>query len=254
MKLVTWNVNGLRAIVKKDFKKDMEALPWDVLCLQETKAQEEQVVEALPFFSEFDVAANHAVKKGYSGVATVSKSKPKAILPDMGVEEHDQEGRLLCHEYENFFLVNVYVPNSGNGLKRLPYREGWDRDFLAYLRAKDKKKPVIACGDFNVSHQPIDLKNDKANYNKTSGYTQVEIDGMTNFINAGFIDIFRSRNPGVEAYTYWSMRMNARERNVGWRLDYFLVSENLVDKVRDVKILSDIYGSDHCPVLLDIDI
>lgn len=254
MKLVTWNVNGLRAIVKKDFQKDMEALSWDVLCLQETKAQKDQVLEALPFFSQHDVAANHAVKKGYSGVATVAKTKPKSILPDMGIEEHDQEGRLLCHEYENFFLVNVYVPNSGNGLKRLSYRKGWDRDFLAYLNAKDKKKPVIACGDFNVSHQPIDLKNDKANYNKTSGYTQVEIDGMTNFIGAGFIDIFRYRNPGVEAYTYWSLRMNARERNVGWRLDYFLVSESLVKRVRDVKILSDIYGSDHCPVLLDIDI
>lgn len=254
MKLVTWNVNGLRAIVKKDFQNDMESLSWDVLCLQETKAQEEQVLEALPFFSRYDIAANHAVKKGYSGVATISKSKPKSILPDMGIEEHDQEGRLLCHEFDDFFLINVYVPNSGNGLKRLPYREGWDRDFLAFLKTKDRIKPVIACGDFNVSHQPIDLKNDKANYNKTSGYTQVEIDGMTNFINAGFVDIFRHRNPGVEAYTYWSVRMNARERNVGWRLDYFLISERLLNSVRDVKILTEIYGSDHCPVLLDIEI
>jgi len=254
MKLITWNVNGLRAIVKKEFQKDMEAQEWDILCLQETKAQIDQVIEALPFFNQYEIAANHAVKKGYSGVATVSKSRPKAILPDMGIEEHDEEGRILCHEFDEFFLINVYVPNSGNGLKRLPYREGWDRDFLAYLKAKDSIKPVIVCGDFNVSHMPIDLKNDKANYNKTSGYTQVEIDGMSNFLGAGFIDIFRFRNPDVEAYTYWSMRMNARERNVGWRLDYFLISERLLDKVRDVRILSDIYGSDHCPVLLEIDL
>ena len=254
MKLITWNVNGLRAIVKKDFQKDMEALEWDVLCLQETKAQVDQVLDALPFFEEYDVSANHAVKKGYSGVATILKKETEVILPDMGIEEHDQEGRLLCHEFDSFFLVNVYVPNSGNGLKRLPYREGWDRDFLAYLKAKDAIKPVIACGDFNVSHQPIDLKNDKANYNKTSGYTQIEIDGMTKFLDAGFVDIFRLRNPGVEAYTYWSVRMNARERNVGWRLDYFLISERLVDLVKDVQILSEIYGSDHCPVLLDIEL
>ena len=254
MKLITWNVNGLRAIVKKDFQKDMEALEWDVLCLQETKAQTDQVLDAIPFFKAYNISANHAIKKGYSGIATISKTEALAAWPDMGIEEHDQEGRLLCHDFDSFFLINVYVPNSGSGLKRLPYREGWDRDFLAYLKAKDAVKPVIVCGDFNVSHQPIDLKNDKANYNKTSGYTQIEIDGMTNFIDSGFVDIFRLRNPGVEAYTYWSVRMNARERNVGWRLDYFLISDRLVEKVNDVRILSDIYGSDHCPVLLDIDL
>ncbi|MBT8236030.1 MAG: exodeoxyribonuclease III [Bacteroidia bacterium] len=254
MKLISWNVNGIRAIVKKEFQKDMEALDWDVLCLQETKAQVDQTVEALPFFHKYEVIANHAVKKGYSGTAIISKQQPESISYDMGVEEHDIEGRLICVDYGPFYLINVYVPNSGSGLKRLPYRKGWDADFLKYLKAKNKKKPVIVCGDFNVSHQPIDLKNDKANYNKTSGYTQVEIDGMTNFLQAGFVDIFRHRNPELEAYTYWSMRMNARERNVGWRLDYFLISESLIDKVNDVKILSQIYGSDHCPVLLDIDI
>ncbi len=254
MKLISWNVNGIRAIVKKEFQKDMEALDWDVLCLQETKAQVDQTVEAIPFFHKYEVIANHAVKKGYSGTAIISKQQPESISHDMGIEEHDLEGRLICVDYGTFYLINVYVPNSGSGLKRLPYRKGWDADFLKYLKAKNKKKPVIVCGDLNVSHQPIDLKNDKANYNKTSGYTQVEIDGMTNFLAAGFVDIFRHRNPEVEAYTYWSMRMNARERNVGWRLDYFLISESLVDKVNDIKILSDIYGSDHCPVLLDISI
>jgi exodeoxyribonuclease-3 len=252
MKLISWNVNGVRAIVKKEFQKDMEALEWDALCLQETKAQVDQTVEALPFFNTYEVIANHAVKKGYSGTAIISKQKPEVISHDMGIEEHDMEGRVICVDYGAFYLVNVYVPNSGNGLKRLPYRKGWDADFLKYLSAKNKIKPVIACGDFNVAHQAIDLKNDKANYNKTSGYTQTEIDGMTNFLEAGFVDIFRHLNPELEAYTYWSMRMNARERNVGWRLDYFLISESLVEKVNDIKILSDIYGSDHCPVLLDI--
>ncbi|MDH3698624.1 MAG: exodeoxyribonuclease III [Flavobacteriaceae bacterium] len=252
MKLISWNVNGIRAIVKKEFQKDLEALEWDVLCLQETKAQVDQTIEALPFFHSYEIIANHAVKKGYSGTTIISKQQPEGVLHDMGIEEHDLEGRVICVDYASFYLINVYVPNSGNGLKRLPYRKGWDADFLKYLKAKNKKKPVIVCGDFNVAHQAIDLKNDKANYNKTSGYTQVEIDGMSNFLKAGFVDIFRHRNPELEAYTYWSMRMNARKRNVGWRLDYFLISESLVEKVNDIEILSDIYGSDHCPVLLDI--
>lgn len=252
MKIISWNVNGIRAIVKKDFFKSIEKLNPDVLCLQETKAQEEEVEKALLPMSNFRQYYNSANRKGYSGTTILTKTKPLKITSDMAVSEHDAEGRIQCAEYNNFYLVNVYVPNSGQKLERLEYRQKWDSDFLKYLKSLEEVKPVIVCGDFNVAHQSIDLKNDKANYNKTAGYTQIEIDGMDNFIKAGFVDSFRYLHPEDIAYTYWSYRFKSRERNTGWRIDYFLVSNALVGKIKTVNILSDYYGSDHCPISLEI--
>jgi exodeoxyribonuclease-3 len=254
MNIVSWNVNGLRAIVKKDFITSIEKLKPDIICLQETKAQNEEVTTALNNFNNYTLNSNSADRKGYSGTALLSKAKPIAVDSDMGVKEHDNEGRIVCAEYDSFYLVNVYVPNSGQKLERLGYREKWDRDFLTYLKNLEKKKPVIVCGDFNVAHRPIDLKNDKSNYNKTAGYTQIEIDGMDNLINSGFVDVFRSLHPNEIAYTYWSYRFKARERNTGWRIDYFLVSKPLVAKIKSVKIASEFYGSDHCPISLEINL
>lgn len=252
MNIITWNVNGLRAIVKKDFFDQLKELDWDILCLQETKAQDQEVIDAVDPLSGYHYSINSAERKGYSGTAIISKTEPIKTTLDMGKSEHDQEGRIICSEYERFFLINVYVPNAGRDLVRLDYREQWDKDFLNYLKEKEQTKPVIACGDFNVAHQPIDLKNPKSNYNKTAGYTQVEIDGMTNFIEAGFVDIFRHLNPEKQSFTYWSYRFNARAKDVGWRLDYFLVSESLVDSVKDVVIYKSHEGSDHCPVQLKL--
>jgi exodeoxyribonuclease-3 len=253
MNIISWNVNGLRAIVKKDFFRDVRKLDPDILCLQETKAQNEQVTEALGQLSNYNIYVHSADKKGYSGTVILSKTKPISVKNDMGVDEHDTEGRVICAEYEGFYLINVYVPNSGQQLERLQYRQKWDKDFLTYLKTLERKKPLIVCGDFNVAHQPIDLKNDASNYNKTAGYTQIEIDGMTNFIQAGFVDSFRNLHPNKIAYTYWSYRFKARERNTGWRIDYFLISSSLKNNIKTVAILSDYYGSDHCPVLLEID-
>ena len=252
MNIVTWNVNGIRAIAKKDFFEDINKINPDILCLQETKAQDEEVEKTLSEMSGYNRYYNSADKKGYSGTALLSNIKPISIVNDMGIAEHDNEGRVQCAEYSDFYLVNVYVPNSGQKLDRLDYRKKWDSDFLKYLKHLEKTKPLIVSGDFNVAHQPIDLKNDKANYNKTAGYTQVEIDGMDNFLNTGFVDSFRHYHPDEVAYTYWGYRFNARERNTGWRIDYFLVSNSLVDKIKAVEILSEYYGSDHCPVRLEI--
>ncbi len=254
MKIVSWNVNGIRAIVKKEFFKAMEVSRWDILCLQETKAQNAEVMESLEPYKKLYGYYNAAEKKGYSGTSIISKAEPVAVSFDMNIPEHDNEGRVICAEYPDFYLVNVYVPNSGQQLDRLGYRGKWDTDFLAYLIQKEKSKPVIACGDFNVAHRPIDLKNDKSNYNKTAGYTQKEIDGMDRFLSSGFSDSFRHLYPEKEAYTYWSYRFKARERNVGWRIDYFLVSPSLIDKVQDVIIWNDVHGSDHCPLVLDINL
>ncbi len=253
MKIITWNVNGIRAIVKKDFFSSIEELQADVVCLQETKAQEGEVKKALNSLNDYEIYANEAQQKGYSGTAILSRNEPKEVSRDMGVKEHDQEGRILCAEYPGFYLINVYVPNSGQQLDRLDYREQWDADFLKYIKEKERTKPVIVCGDFNVAHKPVDLKNDKSNYNKTAGYTQVEIDGMDALTEAGLVDVYRHFHPEKVAYTYWSYRFKARERNVGWRIDYFLVSESLLEKVKKVDILGEHYGSDHCPVLLEID-
>jgi len=254
MNIISWNVNGIRAIVKKDFFESIKRLDPDILCLQETKAQDQEVEKALSQLNSYHNHFNSADKKGYSGTALLSKTKPIALTDDMNVAEHDSEGRVQCAEYPNFYLVNVYVPNSGQQLDRLDYRKKWDADFLNYLQNLEKAKPVIVCGDFNVAHKPIDLKNDKANYNKTAGYTQIEIDGMDNFINAGLVDSFRYLHPDEVAYTYWSYRFKARERNTGWRIDYFLVSSKLVEKIKSVKIFPDVYGSDHCPLSLEMDL
>lgn len=252
MKIVSWNVNGIRAAVKKDFFEAVQNLNPDVVCLQETKAQPDEVTQALDALDGFHLYANSAGRKGYSGVALLCKEAPLNVSLDMGVEEHDNEGRVICAEFADFYLVNVYVPNSGQKLVRLDYRKKWDADFLKYLKKLEQAKPVIIAGDFNVAHRPIDLKNDKSNYNKTAGYTQVEIDGMDNFIQAGFLDAFRQMNPEEVAYTYWSYRFNARAKNVGWRIDYFLVSKNIFDRVEEVKIHADISGSDHCPISLQL--
>lgn len=254
MNIISWNINGVRAITQKDFFKDIEKLAPDILCLQETKAQDNEVAAALAKIPGYHQYFNSATRKGYSGVAVLSKMEPVAVTYDMGVAEHDSEGRVICLEFAEFFLVNVYVPNSGQQLERLDYRKTWDDDFRSYLINLKKSKPVILCGDLNVAHRPIDLKNDKSNYNKTAGYTQIEIDGMDNLLNAGFVDTYRHFHPDSVAYTYWSYRFKARERNSGWRIDYFLVSESLLEKIKNVAILSEYYGSDHCPIQLEIEL
>jgi len=253
MKIISWNVNGVRAIMKKDFQKSITNLDADILCLQETKANTEQVKIALALVDGYHIYANSSkARKGYSGTAILSKQKPINVTYDMGIEEHDQEGRVIAAEYENYYVVTVYVPNSGNELVRLDYRSQWDEDFLLYLKTLEETKPVVVCGDFNVAHQPIDLARPKANYNKSAGYTQKEIDGFDAFVNQGFVDAFRYLNPETVKYSWWSYRAGAREKNVGWRIDYFLVSKSLIPHVNDTLILNEFYGSDHCPVGLVI--
>jgi len=250
--LVSWNVNGIRAAIKKDFVGAVDQLQPDVLCLQETKAQGDQVVAALADVQGFYIYCNSAQKKGYSGTAILSKIQPLCVQNDIGISEHDQEGRVVAAEFEGFFLVTVYTPNSGSELKRLDYRKQWDADFLSYLKNLEKTKPVILCGDLNVAHTDIDLARPKPNYNKTAGYTQQEIDGMNNLINAGFIDSFRWLKPEVIKYSWWSYRAGARQKNIGWRIDYFLVSAVLSGQIIDADIFNEIMGSDHCPVQLAI--
>lgn len=251
LKIISWNVNGIRAVEKKGFINIVEEMNTDILCLQETKAQDDQVSPIL-IDSGYHFTSNSAVRKGYSGTAIMSKTEPIKFTPDIGLDNHDQEGRVLAAEYENFYLVNVYVPNSGAALVRLDYRKQWDIDFLSFLKALEEKKPVILCGDLNVAHQPIDLANPKNNYNKTAGYTQVEIDGMDNLLKNGFVDTYRMKYPKKTAFSWWSYRFNARARNIGWRIDYFLVSESIADNVTEAFILPDVVGSDHCPVGINI--
>jgi len=246
-------VNGIRAISKKNFFEDMASVDADVICLQETKASVEQVNEAVQeSMGKYQVFANQAVKKGYSGTSILAKVKPIAVICDMGIEEHDQEGRVICAEFEEYFVISVYVPNSKNDLSRLDYRQKWDADFLSYLKNLEKKKPVIVCGDFNVAHRDIDLARPKANYNKSAGYTQKEIDGMDNYTSNGLIDTFRNLHPDEVKYSWWSYRGGARDRNVGWRIDYLLTSESLKDRITDAFILNDVHGSDHCPLGIEI--
>ena len=254
MKIVSWNVNGVRAAVKKDFVEEYKKARSHIYCLQETKAQDDQVIEALSTLPKRNVYCVSAVKKGYSGVATISKEAATSVTPHIGIEEHDQEGRVLATEYESFILVNVYVPDSGSGLKRLDYRSVWDKAFAKYLAGLRKKKPVIVTGDFNVAHQPIDLARPKPNYNKTSGYTQVEIDGIEGIMKVGLVDGFRYLHPEKVQYTFWSVRFGARAKNVGWRIDYFLVDERLVPKIKKCTIHDQIMGSDHCPISLELDL
>lgn len=249
MQIISWNVNGIRAITKKNFFTDIEALNPDILCLQETKAQDDQVAEALEPLNGFHIYSNSAEKKGYSGTAILTKTKPISISKGIGINEHDNEGRVLCAEYNNFYLVTVYVPNSGSDLKRLKYRQTWDLAFFNYLKKLEKTKPVIVCGDMNVAHHPIDLTHPKPNYNKSAGYMQEEIDGMDRLTKGGFTDSFRHFFPEkTEAYSWWSYRANARSKNVGWRIDYFLVSESFLPHIESSEIYSEIMGSDHCPV------
>lgn len=252
-KLISWNVNGIRAVMKKGFPEILANMKTDVLCIQETKAQDDQVAEALAELSGWHLYSNSAEKKGYSGTAILSKEKPLNVTSDIGVEVHDTEGRVLTAEYADYFLVTVYVPNSGGELKRLEYRTQWDKAFCDYLKELDKKKPVVVCGDLNVAHRDIDLARPKPNYNKSAGYMQEEIDGLDRFVENGFADSFRALHPEEEgAYSWWSYRGGARQKNVGWRIDYFLVSERLLPQVQKAFILPDVMGSDHCPVGIEL--
>ena len=252
MKIISFNVNGIRAIVSKNFIQDMQAISPDVICLQETKADAEQVAIAVAGLSGYHVFANAADKKGYSGTAILSKKAPLSIKYDMGIDEHDHEGRIVKAEFDDFYLVCVYVPNSGSELARLPYRQQWDADFLVYLKKCEETKPVVICGDLNVAHQAIDLARPKENYNKAAGYMQEEIDGMNRFVEAGLVDTFRNANPDLAKYSWWSYRAGAREKNVGWRIDYFLASQSFLSRISDAVIFNDIFGSDHCPVGITI--
>ena len=252
MKIISFNVNGIRAIVSKNFIQDMQAISPDVICLQETKADAEQVAIAVADLSAYHVFANQAEKKGYSGTAILSKKAPISVEYGMGTDEHDHEGRIVKAEFDDFFLVCVYVPNSGSELARLPYRQQWDADFLAYLKKCEETKPVVICGDLNVAHQAIDLARPKENYNKAAGYMQEEIDGLNRFVDAGLVDTFRYFNPDQAKYSWWSYRAGAREKNVGWRIDYFLASEAFLNRISATEIYNDILGSDHCPVGITI--
>ena len=252
MRLVSWNVNGIRAAMKKDFSASLKSMKTDVLCLQETKAQDDQVMVALEVIDGYYIYKNSAVKKGYSGTAILSKKEPLAVSYDIGIEEHDQEGRVIAAEFEDYFLITVYTPNSGSELKRLSYRQKWDADFLDYIKKLEKQKPVIVCGDLNVAHKDIDLARPKPNYNKSAGYMQEEIDGLDNIVGADFIDTFRYKKPEEVKYSWWSYRAGARANNVGWRIDYFLTSPIFAEKIKSADILNDVMGSDHCPVLLDL--
>lgn len=248
MKIISFNVNGIRAIAKKDFVKDMLALNADVICLQETKATVDQTKETLAEMSEYAIYGNEAQRKGYSGTAILTKVKPVSVLYNIGIEEHDQEGRVTGLEFDDFYLITAYIPNSGSELLRLRYRQTWDQAFLAFLKDLEKTKPVVVCGDFNVAHKAIDLARPKENYNKSAGFMQEEIDGMDAYVSNGFVDTFRALNGDQVKYTWWSYRGRAREKNVGWRIDYFLTSESFVPRIKEAFILNEIKGSDHCPV------
>lgn len=251
MKLVSWNVNGLRACVGKGFLDYFKQVDADIFCIQESKLQEGQINLDLEGYEQY---WNYAVKKGYSGTAVFTKTKPLSVHYGLGIEEHDQEGRVITLEFEKFYLVNVYTPNSQRELARLDYRMTWEDVFLAYLQQLDASKPVILCGDLNVAHKEIDLKNPQTN-RKNAGFTDEEREKMTNLLSANFTDTFRYFYPEKEdAYTWWSYMRQARDRNVGWRIDYFIVSKRLEDQLVDAKIDAEIMGSDHCPVILEIKI
>jgi exodeoxyribonuclease III len=252
MKIISWNVNGIRAVQGKGFAETLAQLDADCILLQETKAQAEQIEKALEGIDNYHIYSNCAERKGYSGVTLLARKKPLQILNNIGIGEHDREGRVLAAEYQHFYLINVYVPNSGEALVRLDYRQTWDREFLTYLMKLQSQKPLIICGDFNVAHREIDIARPKANYNKSAGYTQIEIDGFSRFIDAGFVDTFRHYHPDTVAYSWWSFRANARAKNIGWRIDYVLTSKALLGNVKEAFILPDITGSDHCPVGVEI--
>ncbi len=253
MKLISWNLNGIRAVASKGLIDKIHEMNPDVICFQETKAQDDQVAEVLAGLDGYHFYSNSAEKKGYSGTAIVSKTEPLKVFPDIGVSHHDREGRVLTAEYDKFYLVTVYTPNSKNDLSRLDDRQEFDAELLSFLKNLEKTKPVIVCGDLNVAHKSIDLARPEANYNKSAGHMQEEIDGMDNYLAAGLVDTFRLLYPDkTEMYSWWSFRGGARERNVGWRIDYFLVSESLKNNIKSADILMDMYGSDHCPVSIEI--
>ena len=249
MKLVSWNVNGIRACLDKGFEESFAALDADIFCLQETKCQAGQVSLELPGYAQY---WNYAEKKGYSGTAVFSRREPLSVRYGLGIDAHDHEGRVITLEFEDLYLVTVYTPNSQDGLKRLDYRMQWEEDFLAYVKALEQHRPVVFCGDLNVAHREIDLKNPKTNH-KNAGFTDEERECFQRLLDAGFIDTFRWFYPDLEgAYSWWSYRFHAREKNAGWRMDYFLVSPALADRLEEAKIWSGIMGSDHCPVSLSL--
>ncbi|MBQ7999697.1 MAG: exodeoxyribonuclease III [Ruminococcus sp.] len=250
MKFISWNVNGLRAVMTKGFEEIFNTLDADIFCLQETKLQEGQI----DFAPEgYHCYWNYADKKGYSGTAIFAKTEPLSVTFGMGIDEHDHEGRLITLEYEDFYFITVYVPNSQDGLKRLDYRMKWEEDFLCYINTLQEKKPVVYCGDLNVAHKEIDLKNPKTN-RKNAGFTDEEREKFSCVLQVGYIDTFRHFYPDLEgAYSWWSYRFHAREKNAGWRIDYFVTSGVLRDRLKSAKIHSDIFGSDHCPVELVIE-
>ena len=251
MKIISWNVNGIRAVLKKGFIEFVNKTKPDIICLQETKAHPDQVdtiLEEYPY-----QYWNSAIKKGYSGTAIFSKIQPITIENDLKIKEHDQEGRIICCELQNYYLVTVYTPNAKRDLSRLNYRhKEWDVEFLKYLKKLESKKPVIFCGDLNVAHKEIDLKNPKTN-KKNAGFTEQEREGFENYIKAGFVDTFRMFNKDPEHYTWWSYMFNARIKNIGWRIDYFCVSNKIKNKVKKSIILPDVMGSDHAPILIEIE-
>ena len=250
MKFISWNVNGLRACGGKDFSQSFESLNADFFCLQETKMQAGQLELQFPGYTSY---WNYAEKKGYSGTAIYTRKEPIAVTYGIGIDEHDHEGRVITLEYDKFFLVTVYTPNAQEELRRLDYRMTWEDAFQAYLHQLDAKKPVIVCGDMNVAHQEIDLKNPKTN-RRSAGFTDEERSKMTQLLSNGFTDTFRTLHPEQITYSYWSYRFRAREKNAGWRIDYFLISDRLRPQLKGASIHTEIYGSDHCPIELDIDI
>ena len=251
MRLISWNVNGIRAAMTKGFEEFFDSISADIFCVQETKLQPEQIKFEKEGYKQY---WNSAVKKGYSGTAVFSKIEPISVKYGIGIEEHDQEGRVITLEFEKFFLVNCYTPNSKRELERLEYRQVWEDEFRKYLVNLDNKKPVILCGDLNVAHKEIDLKNPSSNHHN-AGFTDEEREKMTKLLEAGFTDSFRYMYPDKEGeYSWWSYMFHAREKNAGWRIDYFIVSNKIKDKIQDAKIHQEIFGSDHCPVELDIEL
>ena len=249
MKIVTWNVNGLRACITKGFNDFFKEIDADIFCIQETKMQDEQAEEIQ--FDGYYRYMNSAVKKGYAGTMVFSKMEPISVTYGLGIEEHDQEGRIITLEYDNFYLVNCYTPNSKRELERLEYRMRWEDEMLKYFKKLEERKPVVYCGDLNVAHEEIDIKNPQTNH-FSAGFTDDEREKMTRLLASGFIDTFRYLYPDKVEYSWWSYMRNAREKNIGWRLDYFIVSEALKDKIKDTKIYTQVLGSDHCPVSLDL--
>ncbi len=251
---VSWNVNGIRAIIKKGFVEAIQELNPTVLCLQETKASEEEAFETLKALKGYQVFVNSSkARKGYSGTALITRETPVNVTYDIGCEEFDQEGRVIAAEFDAHFLVTVYTPNAGDGLARLEFRERWDQEFGAYIAWLRKRKPVIVCGDLNVAHQPIDLAHPKENYNKSAGYTQKEIDGFAHLLSGGMVDTFRHFHPTEVKYTYWNYYTFGRDKNVGWRIDHFLVDTRIMPAVKKAHIYDQYHGSDHCPVGLEVD-